>query len=59
MGKIDVQYIDLGLIDYKKAWDYQEEIFAHFLQLKSKNRDLPEHQQIAIENKLIFCEHIK
>jgi lipoyl(octanoyl) transferase len=57
MGKIDVQYIDLGLIDYKKAWDYQEEIFAHFLQLKSKNRDLPEHQQIAIENKLIFCEH--
>src|SRR6056297_301667 len=57
MGKIDVQYIDLGLIDYKKAWDYQEEIFAHFLQIKSKNRDLPEHEQVAIENKLIFCEH--
>ncbi|MGC9373496.1 MAG: lipoyl(octanoyl) transferase LipB [Bacteroidales bacterium] len=57
MEKIDVQYIDLGLIDYKKAWDYQEEIFAHFLQIKSKNRDLPEHRQIAIENKLIFCEH--
>ncbi|MDY6800474.1 MAG: lipoyl(octanoyl) transferase LipB [Bacteroidota bacterium] len=57
MGKIDVQYIDLGLIDYKKAWDYQEEIFAHFLQIKSKNRDLPENEQVAIENKLIFCEH--
>ncbi|MFP4023470.1 MAG: lipoyl(octanoyl) transferase LipB [Thiohalospira sp.] len=57
MGKIDVQYIDLGLIDYKKAWDYQEEVFANFLQIKSKNRDLPENEQIAIENKLIFCEH--
>lgn len=57
MGKIDVQYIDLGLIDYKKAWDYQEKIFAHFLQLKSQNRDLQENEQIAIENKLIFCEH--
>ncbi|MDK2977775.1 MAG: lipoyl(octanoyl) transferase [Bacteroidales bacterium] len=57
MEKIDVQYIDLGLIDYKKAWDYQEEIFAHFLQIKSKNRDLPENEQVAIENKLIFCEH--
>ncbi len=57
MGKIDVQYIDLGLIDYKKAWDYQEEIFSNFLQIKSKNRDLPENEQIAIENKLILCEH--
>src|SRR6056297_2174453 len=57
MGKIDVQYIDLGLIDYKKAWDYQEEIFANFLQIKSKNRDLPEGEQISIDNKLILCEH--
>jgi len=57
MEKIDVQYIDLGLIDYKKAWDYQEEIFANFLQIKSKNRDLPEGEQISIDNKLILCEH--
>ena len=57
MEKIDVQYIDLGLVDYKKAWDYQEEIFANFLQIKSKNRDLPEGEQISIDNKLILCEH--
>ncbi len=55
--KIDVQYIDLGLIDYKKAWDYQEDIFSEFLKIKSKNRDLPENDQIEISNKLIFCEH--
>ena len=55
--KIDVQYIDLGLIDYKKAWDYQENIFSEFLKIKSKNRDLPENEQIEISNKLIFCEH--
>jgi len=57
MEKIDVQYIDLGLVDYKKAWDYQEEIFANFLQIKSKNRELPENEQVAIDNKLILCEH--
>ncbi len=55
--KIDVQYIDLGLIDYKKAWDYQEDIFSEFLKIKSKNRDIPENDQIEISNKLIFCEH--
>ena len=57
MEKIDVQYIDLGLVDYKKAWDFQEEFFANFLQIKSKNRELPENEQVAIDNKLILCEH--
>ncbi|MEE4196394.1 MAG: lipoyl(octanoyl) transferase LipB [Bacteroidales bacterium] len=54
---VDVQFVDLGLIDYKKAWDYQEDIFGKFLQIKAKNRDLPENNQVAIENQLIFCEH--
>ncbi|MGE0090779.1 MAG: lipoyl(octanoyl) transferase LipB [Bacteroidales bacterium] len=48
---------DLGLIDYKEAWDYQEKIFADYLNLKAQNRDLPSNQQIEIEGKVIFCEH--
>ncbi|HKL07573.1 MAG TPA: lipoyl(octanoyl) transferase LipB [Bacteroidales bacterium] len=57
MKSIDVQYIDLGLVDYKVAWDYQEEIFSDFLQIKAKNRDLPANKQVPIDNKLILCEH--
>ncbi|MGV6860700.1 MAG: lipoyl(octanoyl) transferase LipB [Putridiphycobacter sp.] len=50
-----VKFVDLGLIDYKQAWDYQEEVFKKAIDLKIQHRDgktqlLPEHQ-------LIFCEH--
>ena len=31
---LQVKFEDLGLIDYKKAWDYQEEIFAEYLKIK-------------------------
>ncbi len=54
---LKVKFEDLGLIDYKKAWDYQEEIFAEYLKVKSESRDLPEDKQIIIEGKVIFCEH--
>ena len=33
-----VTFQDLGLIDYKKCWDYQEELFAEILAVKSANR---------------------
>ena len=34
----DVFFEDLGLIDYKKAWDYQEKLFAKTVAIKSENR---------------------
>lgn len=40
---------DLGLIEYKKAWDYQEEVFAKAQEAK-KSEKRP-------DNYLIFCEH--
>ncbi|MBI9054081.1 MAG: lipoyl(octanoyl) transferase LipB [Bacteroidales bacterium] len=52
-----VKFEDLGLIDYKNAWDYQESTFADYLQIKAESRDLPEDKQIDIEGKLLFCEH--
>ncbi|HMQ01138.1 MAG TPA: lipoyl(octanoyl) transferase LipB [Cyclobacteriaceae bacterium] len=52
----DVQLIDLGLIDYKQAWDYQTELFEQILHIKQENRKNPE-QQKATPNYLIFCEH--
>jgi len=46
---------DLGLIDYKKCWDYQEELFAEILAVKSANRK--GNKTEATKNHLILCEH--
>mgnify|MGYP002030087892 CR=1 FL=1 len=50
-----VQFEDLGLIDYKKCWDYQESLFAEILAVKSINRKQAKNSITA--NHLIFCEH--
>jgi lipoyl(octanoyl) transferase len=52
-----VVYSDLGLIDYKEAWDFQEKLFARIVQQKIANRDKPENEQITPENFLLFCAH--
>lgn len=51
------QFIDLGLIDYQQAWDYQTERFNSILEIKSGNRNLPDNEQRPTTNFLIFCEH--
>lgn len=56
MSKL-VKFEDLGLIDYKQCWDYQEKIFAQIVELKVANRNLPPEQQQAPLHHLIFCEH--
>jgi len=52
-----VKYQNLGLIGYKQAWEYQEELFKQTVDLKIKNRDLPESGQITTQNHILFCEH--
>lgn len=51
------QFIQLGLVDYKKAWEYQAEIFNRILAIKSENRLLPAEAQRETENYLLFCQH--
>jgi lipoyl(octanoyl) transferase len=51
------QFIDLGLIDYQQAWDYQTDLFNQNLEIKKQNRDLPSNEQRITNNHLIFCEH--
>ena len=48
---------DLGLIDYKRAWDYQIELFDSILEVKSTNRSLDGNDQKPTKNFLLFCEH--
>jgi lipoyl(octanoyl) transferase len=51
-----VQFEDLGLIDYKAAWDYQEQLFKGVVDQKILNRKDSENEQTP-KNYLLFCEH--
>ncbi len=51
------EFRNLGLIDYKEAWDYQTELFQQTLAVKSANRDRPINEQLPTNNYLLFCEH--
>ncbi len=49
---------DLGIINYKSAWDYQEELVQQNRQIKSdkRNQSTVNGQQSTV-NYLLFCEH--
>ena len=50
-----VTFEDLGLVDYKECWVYQEELFSEILTIKSSNRK--EEKTNKTNNYLLFCEH--
>lgn len=52
-----VTFKDLGIVDYKEAWDYQETLFKCIVDNKILNRTLPETEQIFTGSYLLFCEH--
>ena len=51
-----VHFQDLGLIDYKEAWDFQEHLFNTNITAKIENRKA-EKTIVETTNHLIFCEH--
>jgi lipoyl(octanoyl) transferase len=51
-----VHFQDLGLIDYKEAWDFQEELFKFNVDAKIENRRA-DKIVTPTKNHLIFCEH--
>ncbi len=48
---------DLGLIDYKQAWDYQEQRFNELIERKLANREKPEAEKETVRHYLLCCEH--
>ena len=50
-----INFQDLGKIDYKECWDFQEELFAEILAVKSSNKK--KNKTIETKNYLLFCEH--
>lgn len=53
----DTTVIDLGLIEYQQALDYQMKLFNEILVIKVENRDLPPSEQKPTKNYFVFCEH--
>ncbi|HRG01973.1 MAG TPA: lipoyl(octanoyl) transferase LipB [Bacteroidia bacterium] len=52
-----VLFKDLGLMDYKACWDFQENLFNKTIAQKIANRNLAPEQQIETKNHLLFVEH--
>jgi lipoyl(octanoyl) transferase len=60
-----VLFKDLGLIDYKNAWDYQENLLQQNVRIKTAARHAAGNtatttiidKELATANHLLFCEH--
>ena len=52
---VEVILEDLGSIDYKKAWDYQEDLFKQNIDIKIAIRKNETTEKTT--NYLLFCEH--
>lgn len=58
MEKQTVVFEDLGLLDYKTAWDYQENLLQQNLRIKSANREATTtNYNLQTTNHLLFVEH--
>ena len=51
-----VHFQNLGLIDYKEAWDFQENLFQENIRKKIANRKAEKEIEVT-KNHLLFCEH--
>ena len=51
----EVHYTNLGLVDYKEAWDLQESLFAETIALKIARRNGETEE--PTKNRILFCEH--
>ena len=51
----EIKLIDLGLMDYKEAWDFQQKLFDEIVDIKKKNRQ--DSTNIKTPNYFLFVEH--
>ena len=52
-----VSLLDLGLMEYKEAWDLQEQLFDRAIQIKIGKRKGTLPADAQTENHLVLCEH--
>jgi lipoyl(octanoyl) transferase len=60
LNKQQVIFEDLGIINYKSAWDYQEILVKKNVDIKAAVRNQPStiNHQLTTLNHLLFCEHL-
>jgi lipoyl(octanoyl) transferase len=54
---MNVNFEDLGLIPYRQAWNYQEELLERIVKQKLENGKLSGTEEPLTDNYLLFCEH--
>lgn len=55
-----VKFTDMGIIDYKTAWDHQEELLQANVALKAAARKsdvVPDSLSVGTQHHFLFCEH--
>ena len=50
-----IKFIDLGVMDYKDAWDYQQKLFDEIIEIKKKKRK--NNSELITPNYFLFVEH--
>ena len=50
-----IKYIDLGTMDFKEAWDFQQNLFDEIVQIKKENRK--NNTNLKTPNYFLFVEH--
>ena len=53
----NILFKDLGTVDYKETWDFQQNLFDQVIDLNKTNAELPVCEQITNYSYLLFCEH--
>ena len=57
MKNIEIQYLDLGRLEYRQTWQKQEELLNLIVRLKKQNSNLTDESVTATPNYLLFVEH--
>ena len=52
-----VKYEDVGLMDYKSAWDYQAALFKELVDSKMNPENIGQAERKKVPGRLIFVEH--
>jgi lipoyl(octanoyl) transferase len=58
VDKQKVIFKDLGIIEYKAAWDYQEELLQQNVKIKADIGNSPtQNSKLKTQNYFLLCEH--
>lgn len=52
-----LQFQDLGLMEYERAFEYQDQLMQHIISIKLENRTRPDEEHQETPNYLLFVEH--